>query len=85
MVLQYWASYAINVNRLKSLSLECLHVLMLPFSIKAVGYISLCLMFSLYSFIHLFIYFIVNTCMHKEHFIRTCVVQTHNSRLLVQI
>lgn len=40
MVLHYWAPYAINVDRLKSPSLECLHVLMLPVSIKAVGYIS---------------------------------------------
>lgn len=40
MSLHNWAQYAINVNKLISLSLACLHVVMLPLSIRAVGYSS---------------------------------------------
>lgn len=37
MILHNWAPYAINVNKFRSFSLACLHVLTLPLSIKTVG------------------------------------------------
>lgn len=65
MILHNRAPYAINVNKLKSLTLACPHIVMLLLSSKAVGYSSLSVnilsYFFISSYIHSFIYFIVST------------------------
>ena len=83
MVLHYWAPYAITVNRLKSPSLECLHVLILALRQWATYHCMFVNVHSYsfkYSLIHSF-YCKYCICMHKQHF--KCTSSTHISRLNV--